>query len=107
MKNNSSYYVFFSHLSNPLKMRLILELQKSPKNVNQLTSSLRVEQSKISHALSSLKQCNIVSVKPEGKQRIYSLNSRMILPMLKLIDTHANKYCNCETCGEIQCSAKN
>lgn len=103
---DKSYYVFFSHLSNPLKMNIVLSLQKSPKSVSQISELLKVEQSKLSHALSSLKKCNIVDFKPQGKQRIYFLNSRMILPMLKLIDTHANKYCDCNTCGELKCSVK-
>ena len=62
-------------------------------NVNDLTRDLGEEQSKISHALALLRCCSIVEAKKDGKERIYSLNKETILPMLKLIDKHENKYC--------------
>lgn len=94
---NSTYCMFFMKLSNPLRMNIILCLREKEKNVSEITNELGVEQSKISHALSVLKNCNIVKVKQEGKQRVYYLNKDTILPMLELIDNHSNKYCrgNC------------
>jgi DNA-binding transcriptional ArsR family regulator len=91
--NNSTYHIFFTNLANPLKIDLILSLKNKEKNVTQLSRELNVEQSKISHALSSLKSCNILKVKQQGKHRVYYLNKDTILPMLKLIDIHANTHC--------------
>jgi len=71
MKYNSTYHVFFTNLANPLKIKIILSLRDKEKNVSELVKELKVEQSKISHALSSLKDCNIVKAKQKGKQRIY------------------------------------
>ena len=52
--------------------------------------------SKLSHALASLKCCNIVKVRQKGKQRIYFLNKTTIVPMLELIDKHEKTFCkNC------------
>lgn len=96
--NHNTYHVFFTNLANPLKIGIILELRKGEKSVNDLVKEMKVEQSKISHALSNLKGCKIVEVKQDGKQRIYSLNKKTILPMLNLIDKHANKYCECDCC---------
>jgi DNA-binding transcriptional ArsR family regulator len=95
MKSCSSknYHRFFSNLANPLKIEIISELRKGKKNVGKLKESLKVEQSKISHALASLRECNIVNVEQKGKQRVYSLNKKTILPMLKLIDKHASTQC--------------
>lgn len=92
---HETYHKFFSNLANPLKVDIILLLREKEKSVSELTSSIRGEQSKISHALSALKKCNIVQSRPKAKQRIYSLNKRTILPMLKLIDKHASTQCNC------------
>jgi len=97
--NNSTYNIFFTNLANPLKISIILNLREKEKNVNELSKELGVEQSKASHALASLKKCNIVNVEQKGKERIYSLNSKTIVPMLKLIDEHATHYCNCKTCN--------
>ncbi len=91
--NHNSYHVFFTNLSNSLKIGIILELRKGDKSVTELVKELGVEQSKISHALKSLKNCNIAEVKHEGKQRIYSLNKDTIVPMLDLIDKHAHLHC--------------
>ncbi len=91
--NHNSYHIFFFFFSNPLKIGIILELRKGDKNVTELVKELDVEQSKISHALTSLKNCNIVKVKTKGKERVYSLNKDSIVPMLNLIDKHAACYC--------------
>ncbi len=100
MKDNT-YHVFFTNLANPLKISIILALRKKPMNVSQIVSELKGEQSKISHALASLRCCNIVKVEQQGKERIYSLNEKTIIPMLKLIDKHAKTFCkgNCACVG--------
>lgn len=92
MKCNT-YNKFFMNLANPLKLDIIASLRSGDKSVSEIASDLGVEQSKISHALSNLKYCNIVNSKQFGKQRIYSLNKETIVPMLKLIDKHKCKYC--------------
>ena len=96
--NHNSYNIFFTNLANPLKIGIILSLRIKEKNVSELVNDLSVEQSKISHALQTLKSCNIVNMKQKGKERVYSLNKDTILPMLQLIDKHASTYCNCSSC---------
>jgi len=92
MKCNA-YYVFFGSLANPLKIQVISELKEKPSSVNELSEKLKIEQSKLSHALASLKKCNIVKDKQEGKFRIYSLNKETIIPILNIIDKHRTCYC--------------
>ena len=89
----NKYYIFFGNLANPLKIEIITKLKIKESNVNQLCKELNVEQSKLSHALKSLKNCSIVNVKKVGKQRIYNLNKKTILPMLKIIDKHEKIFC--------------
>lgn len=91
--NHGTYHVFLNKLANPIRMGIVLCLRYKDRNVSEITEELQLEQSKISHALASLKNCNIVNVKQDGKQRVYSLNKDTILPLLKLIDNHATKYC--------------
>jgi len=95
MKNCSdeTYHIFFRNLASPLRISIISTLKKNPHSVNEISKKLDIEQSKLSHALSLLNDCHIVNVKQKGKQRIYSLNKKVILPMLKLIDSH-----NCDFC---------
>jgi DNA-binding transcriptional ArsR family regulator len=96
--NHNNYNIFFTNLANPLKIGIILSLRAKEKNVGELVNDLQVEQSKISHALKSLKDCNIVNVEKDGKGRVYSLNKDTIVPMLELINKHAVTHCKCSSC---------
>jgi DNA-binding transcriptional ArsR family regulator len=91
--NCPAYHHFFRNLANPIKIKIIGELKVKDSSVNDLSKKLHVEQSKLSHALASLKACNIVLASREGKNIIYSLNKNTILPILKIIDKHKCKYC--------------
>jgi len=100
MKSNT-YHIFFSKLSNPLRIKIISSLDEKSKSVNELVKDLKVEQSKLSHALKELRKCNIVKVKQKGKERVYSL-SHTIIPILRLIECHS-KNCDtakCKRCGK-------
>jgi len=70
-----------------------MELKEKPMSVSELIEKTKIEQSKLSHALSNLKFCKIVEVKQKGKQRIYSLNKKTIIPILKIIDKHRVNFC--------------
>jgi ArsR family transcriptional regulator len=109
MNTNSSnkYSAFFRNLSNPLKADIlaILKLKQAGLSVNEISESLKVEQSKISHALTGLRKCKIVEVTRLGKQRVYSLNTKTMLPILQIIDAHAKENCsnkcwNCVGCSQ-------
>jgi len=89
----NKYYPFFGNLANPLKINIISALKEKACSVTELARKLKIEQSKLSHALSSLRCCSIVQVKQTGKKRIYSLNKKTILPILKIIDKHEEEFC--------------
>lgn len=100
--SNNTYHIFFTNLANPLRVKIISSLKNKVKNVTELSKELNVEQSKISHSLKLLRHCNIVNVKQSGKERIYSLNKKTIVPILKIIDNHSKLFCrgNCIACGK-------
>ena len=85
---DSKYHHFFRNFSNPLKVDIIILLRDRKKSVTEISKELKVEQSKVSHALASLKCCSIVQMKTEGRKRIYSLNRKTILPLLKAIENN-------------------
>ncbi len=88
-----SYHFFFRNFSNPLKIKIISALNSKEMCVSELSEKLKIEQSKISHALASLRFCNLVESKQKGKNRIYSLNKKTVVPLLKLADKHRQLYC--------------
>ncbi|PJE81095.1 hypothetical protein COU58_04245 [Candidatus Pacearchaeota archaeon CG10_big_fil_rev_8_21_14_0_10_32_42] len=94
-----NYHIFFNNLANPLKIKVITALSKKSMSVGEICREIKVEQSKLSHALASLKECRIVNAKQEGKQRIYFLNKNTIVPMLKIIDKHSKNICG-SSCGK-------
>ena len=91
--NCNTYHIFFRNLANPIKTKIITALKEKESSVTELTKKLKIEQSKLSHALASLRHCNLVLVKQKGKERIYSLNKKTILPILKMIDKHEETFC--------------
>ncbi len=87
------FHEFFGMLSNPLRGRIVLALNERPSGVNGLTEKLGAERSRISHALLEMKKCRIVEPKKKGRERIYFLNKSTMGPLLKLVDSHAQKNC--------------
>ena len=97
MKKNT-YHIFFSKLSNPLRIDIISSLEGEGKAVSELSKELGIEQSKLSHALKELRECNILRFEQKGKKRIYSLN-KTIIPILRLIKCHGENCCmECRGC---------
>ncbi len=92
-KINKPYKVFFRTLANNIRINILHSLIDKPKSVSELVNALKYNQTTISHNLKILKYCRFVEGKKEGKKRIYSLNSETILPLIKLIDRHTEKYC--------------
>ncbi len=88
-----SFDLFFQNFANKTKLDIILVLKDTSLSVNEIATKLGEEQSKISHSLKKLIQCNILRVEQQGKQRIYSLNKDTVLPMLKLVEKHVKNHC--------------
>jgi DNA-binding transcriptional ArsR family regulator len=88
-----SYDEFFTVLANPTNQSIISSLLRRPQNVGEIIASTRIEQSKVSHSLRRMHECQIVQVERKGKQRVYSLNKETIVPILSIVDRHAKKMC--------------
>ena len=78
-------------------MKIIEALSKGPKSVTEICKITGEEQSKVSHNLKKLTECNFIDVKKQGKKRIYSLNQDTITPILDLVKKHVEKHCK-EVC---------
>jgi ArsR family transcriptional regulator, arsenate/arsenite/antimonite-responsive transcriptional repressor len=87
------YDRFLRTLCNKTRLSLIQALQDNDKNVTELTQELGIHQTSVSHALKVLLDCGFVFVEPQGKERVYSLNTKTIKPLLKLMNFHITHYC--------------
>ncbi len=103
----SPYHIFFRNLGNPLRIQIVTALKEKQSSVNVLSKKLKVEQSKLSHALAILRSCNLVNCEQKGKQRIYSLNKKTMIPILNLIDKHSEEFCTHERCGCLEDKKQN
>ncbi len=88
-----TYNIFLGTLDNKYRLQIINLLRGGSENVTQICKSLNMNQTTVSHNLARLKICGFIFVRNNGKERIYSLNSRTIKPLMKLIDEHMETYC--------------
>ncbi len=97
---NANSYHFFKVISNNTRWVIISALYSKSLCVNDISSITKIEQSKISHSLKVLSDCNIVFKRRDGKQIIYSLNTKTIKPILRILETHQDNFCrgNCKLC---------
>jgi DNA-binding transcriptional ArsR family regulator len=63
----------FEVLGAPPRRRILSELRRKPRSVNQLVGALRAAQPAVSKHLKVLREAGFVSCRGEGQQRIYSL----------------------------------
>ncbi|MBI5389641.1 winged helix-turn-helix transcriptional regulator [Candidatus Woesearchaeota archaeon] len=87
------YQQFFGTLANQVRIDIIEILNTGEQNVSKLTKQLPYDQSTISHNLSRLLECGFVSVKQNGVERVYTLNTKTIKPLLELMHNHMHTYC--------------
>ncbi|MEE9525671.1 MAG: metalloregulator ArsR/SmtB family transcription factor [Candidatus Woesearchaeota archaeon] len=92
-----SYAVFFETIANKTRQKILTTLELRPMSVSEICKTINEEQSKISHNLKCLAECHVLDVKQKGKQRIYSLNKETMVPLMKLVTKHVEKYC-CKEC---------
>ncbi len=98
-----SYRLFFKAFSNKTRFEIIKLLRKKPKTVTEICKELKFEQSRVSHNLKCLEACGFVSSKWDGKNKIYSLDKKHIIPILNNIDKHISKYSKrLECCGVLK-----
>lgn len=91
--NCRPYNYFFMNFANKANMEIISVLINEPMNVSAIIEKTNQEQSAVSHRLKNLTHCNILNVEQKGRERIYSLNKKTIIPILKLVEEHTMKNC--------------
>jgi DNA-binding transcriptional ArsR family regulator len=86
-------YHFFTNLANPTRLAALEQLMNQPMSVNELATTLKQEQSMISHNLKPLLKCNLINIQKQGKKHIYTINQQTLQPIFEAIQNHAEKFC--------------
>jgi DNA-binding transcriptional ArsR family regulator len=98
------YSLFFQALANETRMQVLRTLSdKGGMNVSQICEELALEQTLVSHSLRCLAFCGLVRSAREGKSKVYSVNNRTVLPLLKIVDNHLSDFAtNLLTCDALE-----
>jgi DNA-binding transcriptional ArsR family regulator len=96
------YHLCLETLGNELRVKIIESLREKPKTVGELARELGAEQSRLSHSLRALRQCNFVESRVRGKERLYCLTKSFVKEMPKsrnifeALEKHFQKFgCRC------------
>ena len=92
--NPSELVTFFKLLSTESRIKILLALSEVELCVCDLSSTLNMEQSAISHQLSHLRRHRLVKYRREGKQVFYSLEKEHIHPILSQTLEHMKEVIN-------------
>ncbi len=84
--------LFFQALANNTRIGILNLLRKGPRSVGEISQSLGLEQTVVSHNLKCLSFCGLVFGQQMGKMRIYSINEEVVEPILRLGDRHVSIY---------------
>ena len=79
----SSY--FFNVISNKTRWKIISSLYEKEKIVNDICKDIKEEQSKVSHSLKILLDCNFVFYEKEDATKKYYLNKKTVKPLLDIV----------------------
>ena len=73
----------FGALSNPIRLRLVVELLESPHCVHDLTERTGASQSLVSQHLRVLRQARLVAGRRSGREIIYSVSDEHIAHIVR------------------------
>ncbi len=95
--------LLFKALSNRYRVGILDVLRTGPKNVGEISDTVGLEQTVVSHNLKCLTFCGLVNREIVGKTRVYSLNRETVEPILTMGDRHISRYAsNLRECNTLE-----
>jgi len=94
----------FRSLADPARLAIVRQLARGPARVVDLTEPLGLAQSTVSKHLACLRDCRLVTVRPQGRASVYSLAEPALLDLLAsaetLLEATGNAVALCPVYGE-------
>ena len=81
----------FKALGDPTRLRILFDLAKSDSAVHQLSSSLNMTQTSISHHLRQLRAQNLVVTHRSGREIFYMLANDLVMTMVETAKRHVEE----------------
>ncbi len=82
---------FFRVLANPSRIRILEQLVKGERTVQELQAALELGQPIVSQQLALLRGRSVVTVRREGTQAYYAVSSPLIADVLRLSRAFLNR----------------
>ena len=76
-------------LANELRWALLLQLRAGEKTVSELVEVLDVEQSRVSHQLKAMRECQLVTAQRTGKNVVYMIADPHVQDLIDDVQHHA------------------
>ncbi len=96
--------VLFRSLADPTRLAIVRRLARGPARVVDLTEPLGLAQSTVSKHLACLRDCGLVTVRPQGRASVYSLAQPALLDLLAsaetLLEATGNAVALCPVYGQ-------
>ncbi len=90
--NHEAHQMFLKAFSNKTRFNILLLIgENGPMDVNTISKSLDIEQSRTSHNLKCLIDCKFLERKKHGKNNIYYLNEKS-KRLLEKIQEYVSEY---------------
>lgn len=77
----------FRSLADPARLAIVRQLADGPARVVDLTRTLGLAQSTVSGHLAHLRDCGLVTARPDGRASVYSLSQPALLDLLAAAQT--------------------
>lgn len=76
----------FHSLSDPTRLAIVRQLAQREARVVDLTHALALPQSTVSSHLACLRDCGLITGRPEGRQMFYTIMSSVLLDLLAVAE---------------------
>jgi DNA-binding transcriptional ArsR family regulator len=83
---------FFRVLANPTRIRILEQLVRDERTVQELQRALTLDQPLVSQHLAVLRGRSVVTVRREGTQAYYALASPLVADILRLSREFLNRH---------------
>lgn len=81
----------FGAVSDPTRLRILLELRAGELSVSSLSEVVGVSQSAVSHQLRTLRDLNLVAYRREGRLALYRLADDHVTQLVEVAEDHARE----------------
>lgn len=78
---------FLDIMSNPVRLRILICVSRSERDVSSLASETGVSQSALSQHLAKLRSAKVVATRREKQQIYYKLSESKVMPVLWMLES--------------------